>query len=166
MRRIIKWSGISLAALFASIQIIRPEQDNPVSDPAKHIQVQMRLPDNVSSILIRACYDCHSNQTVWPWYSKIAPVSWIITDDVNHGRKHLNFSEWGDYNKTRQGKKLSQIAEEVSEKNMPLGKYIFLHAEADLSDQDRRLLIHWAEGEFDKSDTTGTADDDDHDMKK
>ncbi len=94
----------------------------------------------------RACYDCHSHETVWPWYSYVAPVSWLVTDDVSHAREHLNFSSWGEYNVKQQKHKLEEIIEEVEEGNMPLWFYLPLHAHAKIQEEDVATLRAWAKG--------------------
>lgn len=95
-------------------------------------------------MLRRACYDCHSHETVWPWYSQVAPLSWLITNDVREGRAELNFSTWQRYSTQEQVKKLKENWDEVAEGTMPPWAYRVLHPEARLSAQDRALLQHWA----------------------
>lgn len=101
----------------------------------------------VKSILKRACYDCHSNETVWPWYSRIAPVSWLLLWDVKEGREELNFSTWNRYGAKEQSKKIHESWEEVEEGEMPLWFYLPLHPEAALSDTDRAALREWAKAQ-------------------
>jgi Haem-binding domain len=98
---------------------------------------------HVSGILTRACQDCHSNQTVWPWYSQIAPVSWLIVHDVNEGRGELNFSEWGRYTARRQDRKLKEICEQVERGKMPMPIYTFMHPQTKLTASDRKATCEW-----------------------
>ncbi len=149
MKKIFKRTGVITASALVIIQFIRPDQTNPDSDPAKSIVAVQGVPAEISGIMDRACRDCHSNHTVWPWYAGIAPVSWVVADDVKEARKHLNFSEWGTYKKARKVKKLSQMGEEVAGHSMPLPKYILLHPEADLTAGERKLFSAWAETEAD-----------------
>jgi hypothetical protein len=94
----------------------------------------------VAALVRRACHDCHSNNTVWPWYSRIAPVSWLIADDVKGGRAHLNFSEWSYYGPEMSMLKLKQACTEVKAGDMPLWQYKLLHSQARLSQTDIEKL--------------------------
>lgn len=98
-------------------------------------------------MLHSACYDCHSYETKWPWYSRIAPVSWLVTSDVNHGRERLNFSEWPRDFSERAAKRLEDISEELDYNEMPPAKYTLLHPEARLSAEQRKQLSQWADRE-------------------
>jgi hypothetical protein len=99
----------------------------------------------VSGLLRTACFDCHSDETHWPWYSYVAPVSWLVADDVKKGRGHLNFSEWGKYPKSKRVVKLGQIYEQVSKSDMPIQKYLYIHADARLTAADRDSITDWTE---------------------
>jgi hypothetical protein len=103
------------------------------------------LPENISTILRTSCYDCHSNQTSFPWYSKVAPASWLLAMDIREGRDNLNFSDWGSYNKRKQIKHLRKIKEEVSSGEMPLKKYLIIHRNAKLSPEQKSAVISWTE---------------------
>ena len=100
-------------------------------------------PPEVKLILQRACYDCHSNQTVYPWYSNVAPVSWLVARDTRLGRDELNFSTWADLSKRKKIKTLGNIAEEVEDKKMPLKIYTFVHRDAILTDHEIETLSTW-----------------------
>ena len=103
MKTGIKIGGLAVIGAAVALQFVnRPDRTNPPEDPSLTFASQQYVPATVSATLERACYDCHSNRTVWPWYSAIAPVSWLVADDVEEGRKHLNFSEWGTYTRKRQ----------------------------------------------------------------
>ena len=134
---------LGLGAVAAAIQLIRPTQTNP------SITAELQAPPEVSKLLHRACYDCHSNETKWPWYSQVAPVMWLVTRDVNEGRRELNFSEFGRYEVARQKKKLQKLVSEVEEGEMPLPIYPPLHPEAKLSVAERKQLTDWAKGLYD-----------------
>lgn len=129
---------VALAVLFGAIQLVPVDRENP--------PVGMDIPSSneVKSILRRACYDCHSNETDWPWYGHVAPLSWLVADDVEEGREELNFSTWNSYNAEKIRKKIGEIWEEVEEGEMPPWSYLLTHGEARLSEQDRRLLHDWA----------------------
>jgi len=104
-------------------------------------------PLKINMMLHSACYDCHSYETKWPWYSRIAPVSWLVTSDVNHGRERLNFSEWPRDFPERAAKRLEDISEELDYNEMPPAKYTLLHPEARLSTEQRKQLSQWADQE-------------------
>lgn len=97
--------------------------------------------------MINSCYDCHSNETNYPWYSYLAPASFIVTDHVKNGRKHLNFSDWENYTEEKKEKKLHEIWEEVEEVEMPISGYVLLHSEAELSGEQMHLLKTRVENE-------------------
>ena len=107
---------------------------------------EIDAPARVKEILRRSCYDCHSNETVWPWYSYIAPASWLLEDDVAEGRAELNFSEWRGYDEKKKTKKMKEIWEEVKEGEMPQWYYIIMHSDAALSDADKQIIRDWTAG--------------------
>jgi hypothetical protein len=142
---------LTIAAIFfVLIQFIQPSRINPPVENGMEIQSHLTVPSEVSSLMKKACYDCHSNDTRWPFYAYIAPASWLVSHDVTEGRKELNFSEWGKYKRSKQGKKLSSIAGEVTSGSMPLPKYIPLHPEANLTDAERKVFSEWARREYEK----------------
>lgn len=145
--RILKWLAIVLAVAFAGIQFVRPARTNPQVDPSQTIEARTQMPPDVASILERSCRDCHSNKTVWPWYTQVAPVSWWLTNHVNEGRHDMNLSEWGKLDRDRQDRKLRQICDEVQDGAMPLSSYLPMHPTARLSDQDRKTLCDWTDQE-------------------
>lgn len=137
-------------ALFILMQFIQPNRDNPPVDPSKTMQASLTVPENVNALIERGCKDCHSNATVWPFYAYIAPASWLVSYDVKEGRKHFNMSEWEKYKFSRKANILGGIASTVKEKEMPLPKYIPLHPEANLTQEEREILIKWAQSEGEK----------------
>ena len=145
--RILKWTVIVLAVAFIAIQFVRPARTNPSIDPAQTIGSQTQMTADVASILDRSCRDCHSNKTVWPWYTQVAPISWWLANHVNEGRHDLNLSEWGKLARDRQDRKLRQICDEVQDGQMPLSSYLPMHPTAKLSDQDRKTLCDWTDKE-------------------
>jgi len=141
--KIFKMVVLVLVVLFIGIQFIRPAETNPPIDPARTIEARAQVPPNVMDVLNRSCNDCHSNKTVWPWYAQFAPVSWLLVDDVNEGRRHLNLSDWAAYDSTRAPRKLAQMCEEVEHGDMPLWFYLPLHPKAKMTDQDKKTLCDW-----------------------
>ena len=130
-----------LATAFVVAQLIPVERTNPPVDAEIVAEPQVR------TLLRRACYDCHSHETAWPWYTWVAPVSWLVTHDVNHGREELDFSRFESYEAAKQLKSLRESAKEVEEGEMPLWYYVRLHPDARLGDEERRLLLNWANAE-------------------
>ena len=100
-------------------------------------------PAEIGNIIRAACYDCHSHETTYPWYTSIAPVSWWIKNHINEGREELNFSTWSDYEPGRAAHKMEEAAEEVEESHMPLPSYLWIHGEARLSEGERKSLATW-----------------------
>ena len=100
----------------------------------------------IASILKTSCYDCHSNQPVYPWYTNIAPLSWWIKNHINEGSEHLNFSEWGTYKLKRKDHKLEECLEMIEEGEMPMSSYTLIHGNAKLNDAQKTLLINWFKG--------------------
>ena len=144
LKRVLKVLLAVLVVPFIGAQFVRPALTNPPVDESKTIFATGKVPADVRGILERSCADCHSHATVWPWYSKVAPMSWLVAEDVEEGREELNFSLWGDYEPKRAEHKLEELCEKVEEGEMPLKKYTFLHPRAKLSDADRRHLCEWS----------------------
>jgi hypothetical protein len=140
MKRVIGIVVIVLVVAFVAIQFVPVERTNPA------VTAALVAPEPVAGILKRSCYDCHSNETRWPWYAHVAPVSWLVADDVVKGRKELNLSAWGEYSKAKQASKAESIAEEVEEGRMPLPKYVRIHGDAKLSAEDVKAIREWADG--------------------
>jgi hypothetical protein len=140
MRRV-STVGIVMGALLGVAQFVRPSATNPP------VQSDLVAPAEVKSALRHACYDCHSNETEWPWYSAVAPASWMIRHDVSEGRRRLNFSEWADYASDPEtaAQKLRRIATSVASGDMSPRYYRLLHADARLTAAQRETLIRWAE---------------------
>lgn len=147
MKRVLKWIGGSLVVALVVIQAIRPAKTNPPIDETKTMQANTHMSPEVSAIFDRACSDCHSSKTTWPWYSQVAPVSWYIVSDVNGGRKELSLSDWGNYEPKRKARKLQEICEQVEKGEMPMKSYVLIHPAAKLSDSDKQLLCDWAKQE-------------------
>ena len=141
--KILKWAVLVVAILFVISQFIRPAKTNPPVDETRTIFARLSVPQDVTNILERSCQDCHSNKTVWPWYSQVAPVSWLLVSDVNEGRRNLNFSDWAAYNATRASRKLDQMCEQVDHGDMPLWFYVPLHPNSKLTNADKKTLCDW-----------------------
>ena len=129
---------LGLLVVFLAIQVVPIERSNPPEGE------RLQAPPSVEEILRRSCIDCHSNRTHWPWYSYVAPASWLVAHDVEEGREHLNFSTWGLYDEDEKIHHLEEIAEVIEDGEMPPWFYVPLHPEARLSEGDSAALVRWA----------------------
>jgi hypothetical protein len=144
MNKIVKYTLAGIAGAMIIIQFIpAPLPATKDDNPDDIIQTGL-VSSEVANVMKAACYDCHSNQTRYPWYSYVAPVSWLIKHDVEDGREELNFSEWATMPKRRVIKKLEEIGEMVQEGEMPLRVYKITHHDARLSEAQKNLIIEWA----------------------
>ena len=150
MNKIIKIILYALIIIFIIIQFIPvdlPQNANPTNNDI--IAVEEVTPE-ITRILSVACYDCHSNQVKYPWYSKVAPASWLVARDVKSGIEAMNLSEWGELNKRQKLLSLDKISVVVKSGEMPLKAYTIIHRDAELSDQEREMLAKWAEDHMEK----------------
>jgi hypothetical protein len=155
MKKILKIGFVLLVVAFIAIQFInRPDKTTTQEVTPGHITKVMTVPQNVESILKRSCYDCHSNHTVWPWYTAVAPVSWLVADDVTKGRKKMNFSEWAKIPDAKKEARLNEICEQIKSDEMPLPKYLTIHGDAKLTQTDKDILCKWVETEMKKMEET------------
>lgn len=155
MRRIATWVLAGAIVVLAGLQLFNPSRVNP---PVTSDFVAATRPPKVVAAAIRtACYDCHSDETAWPLYARVAPVSWLIASDVNQGRTHLNLSEW-PATAAGAAKALDRINEVVDYREMPPAKYTLLHRAARLTAAQRKAVLDWTEARADKlrSPTTST----------
>jgi hypothetical protein len=134
----LKITLIIIAAILIAIQFIPASRTNPP------VTAELDAPMEVISVFNKSCYDCHSNETEWPWYSYIAPVSWLVSSDVDGGRSHLNFSEWENLSRKDKVKMKEEIWEEIEKGDMPLWKYSILHPDASLKQEDKNLIRDWS----------------------
>ena len=140
--RIILWI---IGIAFILIQFLPTEYPETTLVNENDLIATGKVNSEVSEILKNSCYDCHSNETIYPWYSYIAPVKWLVISDIKVGRKELNFSEWQTFEKREQIKILEEIAEEVEEDRMPLSIYTIVHGNARLDQDQKKQLISWTE---------------------
>ena len=139
MGKKLKYTVYSIIVLFVVIQFIPVNRNNPSSDE----NLELKAPVAVKNILLNSCYDCHSNKTNWPFYSKIAPVSWLVSSDVSNGRNRLNFSEWFTLSEQVRARKKAGMIEEIMDNEMPLALYTFIHPDSKLSDEQKQILKNW-----------------------
>jgi len=150
MKKALKYLAIGFLVVLVIIQFVPAHLPANNSDLTNDMVLTENIPDDVKLILEKACYDCHSNQTVYPWYSRIAPVSWLVAKDTREGRDELNFSEWADLKKRKKIKYLNGMAEEVEEKKMPMKIYTVIHKDAILTDVEISTLISWTKSQSEK----------------
>lgn len=147
MKRIFKFALIAIVLLFAALQFVRPDRTNPPVNPADSIEAATILPDDINSMLERSCKDCHSNETIHPWYSNISPFSWFLADHISEGRRQLNLSIWATYDDREKAHKLEEICEVLEAGEMPLPSYLWIHRDAVLTEGDANTLCSWARSE-------------------
>ena len=135
MSRRLKQVAVVAVVVFAAAQLVRPERANPPTDVSRTIQAHAGAGSGLVAIVDRACRDCHTNGTVWPWYTQVAPLSWLMAYAVRDGRRAVNFSEWATYPPQRQRALLAQSCQDVTAGKMP-GAYTLLHPDMKLSAQD------------------------------
>jgi hypothetical protein len=142
MKKILKISGYTLIVLFLLIQLKQIERSNPpeIADS--------EIPDEVKAILKAKCYDCHSNEVHWPWYSYLAPVSWKVAQHVEDGRKEVNFSKWDTYSPDKQEEKIGETFDEVLDGEMPIESYLWIHRDSKVTDEDIDIIDEWLAGEL------------------
>jgi len=140
MRTKAKATLLAPVAIFLVAQFFQPARENPASESSDSFEVVAKPSPQVRGIIERACQDCHSNRTVWPWYSRVAPASWLVADDVSEARQHLNLSEWGRITPERRLQALGDICREVNSGDMPLWQYRLLHRSARLARGDTDTL--------------------------
>jgi len=134
--------GVGFIVL-AGIQLFGPARTNPQIVPAHTLAAKVPIPDHIQAVLTRSCGDCHSNATRWPWYSRVAPVSWAVVGDVNQGRDHMNLSDW-NHTPEEGADLLDGICRQIKRRRMPLTGYTWMHWDAKLSDEEIKQVCTWA----------------------
>ena len=143
--RLIKKIGLALLFVFIVIQFIRPARNKSDQVLPTDITKLVVIPDSVQVILKNACYDCHSNNTSYPWYMNIQPMGWLMAKHIRQGKEALNFSEFGTYSPRRQLSKLTGIANSIRDDIMPISSYKWMHKSARLTKDEKELLINWVQ---------------------
>jgi hypothetical protein len=133
-----------LFGLLFIIQFIKPAKNSAQGEQTNNISKKYAMSTDVNSILKKACFDCHSNTTVYPWYSEIQPVAWFLDDHVKEGKEHLNFDEFLSYEAKKQDHKLEEFIESQTEGWMPIDSYKWIHKNAVLTSEEKQVLINWA----------------------
>ena len=138
-----KKTAFAIAIAFIAIQFIQPARNISGHMLDTEISKAVSVPDSVQMILKRACYDCHSNNTIYPFYAYIQPIGWLLNSHIKEGKSQLNFSDFGSLSKRRQASKLKSIANQIKDESMPLPAYTMLHKNASLRKTDKDLIINW-----------------------
>lgn len=136
-------SGILI--IFLGMQFFQPDKNNNDVVVTNGITAVVNVPDNVNALLHQACYDCHSNNTEYPWYSNIQPIGWWLADHIKEGKRELNFDEFATYKTKRQLKKLDEVKKSQQDGWMPLKSYTWMHGDAKLTDAEKKAIINWAD---------------------
>ena len=139
----IKKISIGLLALFAAAQFINPEKNESSQVYESDFITTEAPPQQLAGIITNSCYDCHSNNSHYPWYDRITPVNFWVEDHIRHGKGHLNFSEWSNYSAKKKAHKLDEFIEMIEDKEMPLASYTLMHPEAKLTDNEIKTLTDW-----------------------
>lgn len=142
MKKSVKIFAVLLLVAVLIMQFIRPEKNESGYDAIVYFENETKSSDQISSILKSNCYDCHSNQTNYPWYAEVAPVSYWLSHHVDEGKEHFNVSDWKQYSVEKKDHKLEEFIEEVEEGEMPLNSYTWVHG--NLNEEEKQLIIRWA----------------------
>jgi hypothetical protein len=134
---------LGVFVVFIAMQFIRPPRNNSSTVPTTDMVKHFNAPAIVQGILKTSCYDCHSNNTHYPWYAKVQPIGWLLTSHVQDGKKDLNFNEFSTFSKRRQLSKLKSIQNSIKDGSMPLESYTLLHRDAKLSKENKASIIEW-----------------------
>lgn len=143
--KFLKVIGFVFLAILLGIQFIPRNYNRAEEIPASDLMKVMAVPGNVEKILTTSCYDCHSNNTNYPWYSHVQPFAFYLADHIEDGKSELNFSEFGEYSERRQKSKLRSSLSQVEDGEMPLSSYTLVHKDARLSEKEKRALMEWIE---------------------
>lgn len=142
LKKVLLW----VLGIFIAIQLIPVNRVNKPVDKKDNFVDVFATPAQVKVFLKNACYDCHSNETVYPWYSKVAPISWTVKDHINEGRERLNFSEWNSFNKDQKKTILQHSITTLQQRTMPMPAYMLKHPEANLTNDQRKTLEDYFQG--------------------
>jgi hypothetical protein len=134
---------ISVMLVFLAMQFVRPSRNESEGLSDADISLRYAIPGDVHQLFVDKCYDCHSNNTVYPWYYSVQPVAWWMAGHVDEGKEHLNFSEFKNYPEKRATHKLEEIMEMIAEDEMPLPSYLIAHPEAKVSPQEKESINSW-----------------------
>ena len=141
--KIVKIIALILLVGFVGIQFVPTDLNQSDTVPKTDFLLVNNTQENISALLQESCYDCHSNNTEYPWYNKVQPVAWFLEDHINEGKEELNFNEWDAYSNRRKNSKLKSIISQVKDDEMPLASYTLIHKDAKLSNSQKTLIIDY-----------------------
>jgi hypothetical protein len=150
IRKILKWGAIVVALVFVGIQFVPTRMTNAAVDESRTVNARLRVTPEVNAILARSCNDCHTQQTRFPWYSRVAPFSWLLDNHIREGRDHLDFSNWAAYDAEEQDLLLQNVCRLSRRGAMPVPSYLYIHRDARLSEADVKTLCDWTQAERDR----------------
>ena len=150
VKKILKIVVIVLVVAFVVIQFFRPDFNNPPENQGETLEASTQVPPEVEAIISRSCIDCHSNRTTYPWYSHIAPSSWLLASDIREGRQELDISVWNTYDTRKKVRKLGAMCDQVSKGDMPLWQYRLIHWNARLREGEAKTLCDWTDVEINR----------------
>ncbi|WP_431128450.1 heme-binding domain-containing protein [Flagellimonas flava] len=139
----LKTIAIVLLVAFVGIQFFPTSRNQSDTIPTVDFMLVNNVPYDVGAIVRTSCYDCHSNNTRYPWYNKVQPVAWFLEGHIEHGKEELNFNEWGEYSSRRKKSKLKSIISQIEGDEMPLSSYTLVHRDAKLSDIEKKTVLDW-----------------------
>ena len=143
MKKILKIVAMIVLVAFVGIQFIPTERNQSDFVPKTDFLLANNTPETISNLLMESCYDCHSNNTKYPWYNRIQPIAWFLEDHIIEGKKELNFSEWAAYSDRRKNSKLNSIISQIEDDEMPLYSYTLIHRDAVYSDSEKEMVIEY-----------------------
>jgi len=147
MKKGLKIIVIIIVVAVIAAQFYRPDTLTAPIVQAETLEATTQVPENVAGVLKRSCNDCHTNQTNYPWYSNITPVNWLLADHIDEGRRELNLSVWNTYDAKKKRHKFDEICDQVIGGEMPHNQYLWMHGDAKLSNNEKRMLCDWAQAE-------------------
>lgn len=143
MKKILNIVTLIVLVIFVGIQFVPTEKNQSDFAPKTDFLLVNNTPETIGQLLMVSCYDCHSNNTEYPWYNKIQPVAWFLEEHVNEGKKELNFNEWDAYSDRRKNSKLNSIISQIEDDEMPLYSYTLIHRDAVYSDSEKEMVIEY-----------------------
>lgn len=155
--------ALALFAIGIILQFFQIDKTNPAVNQGVDFTQIKKMPESTAKLLRNACYDCHSNETKYPWYTNIQPVAWLVKEHIDDGRKHLNFSTFATYSPEKQTRKIEESIEEIEKGGMPLESYLLVHSEAKLSDGQKQELLNFLKQSIGKTSDTNTNGNEDED---
>jgi hypothetical protein len=142
--KVFKKIVLFLLIVFVGIQFIPTKRNQSTEILDSDFTKSFEVPQDIQILLKKSCYDCHSNNTNYPWYNKMQPISWFLENHIKEGKKELNFSEFGAYSKRKQKSKLKSLISQVKDDEMPMSSYTLIHSDAKLSESEKKEIMDWA----------------------